>query len=302
MFSSLCWLSLLFLFARFSVLSLFRCFLFSFSFFASFSSFLLFFLAFSSSALFSLLSSSFLFLPLLLFPSFPSSSSSFSFPFWFLLLLSPLAPLSQLLSQLSLPFLLPFSSSCLSSSSSFVKSPLLSSSFVFVSFPLPSSSLHDGYSSFSSVLAASLVISLFFLFTFLAFGLRFLSVCVFGLFWCFSVFLVLVFSVPEFSFRTCICFLSSSLVGSFSCLCFCFFCLLLGSSLSSLFCVASFCSSCSSSTWFHPVASAAVPLSPAPSSSASLYFAPSSVPQPSSFRLRWEGGGGVGSGTETALT
>ena len=58
-------------------------------------------------------------------------------------------------------------------------------------------------------------------------------------------------------------------------LCLCFsFCLLLGSSLSSLFGASSFyCSS----IWFLPLASAAVPLSPAPSSSASLSFAHSSV-------------------------
>ena len=61
-------------------------------------------------------------------------------------------------------------------------------------------------------------------------------------------------------------------MGSFLCLCF-YFCLLLGSSLSSLFGASSFyCSS----TWFLPLASAAVPLSPAPSS-ASLSFAHSSV-------------------------
>ena len=58
--------------------------------------------------------------------------------------------------------------------------PFISSSFVSASFPLPSSSLHAGYSSFSSVLAASLVSSLFFLFVFLAFGFRFHSVCVLG--------------------------------------------------------------------------------------------------------------------------
>ena len=105
--SSLCWFSLLFIFAlfHFSVCILFCCFLFSFSFFASSSSFLLFcidlfFLCFVLSSFFG-----FLFPPSSPLPSFPSPSPSCSFPLWFLLL-SPLNPLSHLLSQFSLHFLL----------------------------------------------------------------------------------------------------------------------------------------------------------------------------------------------------
>ena len=138
-------------FSGFLFCFLFRCFLF----FASFSFFLLFFLDLSFICF--VLSSffGFSFLPSSPLPSFPSPSSSFSFPFWFLLL-SPLTPLSRLLSRLSLPFLLllPFRLFLLCP-----LTPFLSSSFVSVSFPLPSSSLHAGYSSFLSVLAASLVSS-----------------------------------------------------------------------------------------------------------------------------------------------
>ena len=97
LFSSLCLLSLLFLFAlfRFCVLSLsllpllvlFLC--------------LLLFPLLISGPFLCLLCSLF-FLRLFFSYLFLSSSSSLSFPFWFLLLLSPLAPLSRL----SLPFLL----------------------------------------------------------------------------------------------------------------------------------------------------------------------------------------------------
>ena len=135
-------------FSGFLFCFLFLCFLFSFSFLASVSSFLFFFLDLSFICF--LLSSFFgcSFPPSSPLPSFPSPSSSFSFPLWFLL--SPLTPLSRL----SHPFLLllPFRLFLLSP-----LTPFLSSSFVSVSFPLPSSSLHAGYSSFSSVLAASLV-------------------------------------------------------------------------------------------------------------------------------------------------
>ena len=91
----------------------------------------------------------FLFLPPSPLPSFPYPSSSFSFPLWFILL-SPLDPLSRLLSQFSVPFLLRLSFR------SFLLCPLpkfLSSSFVYVSFPLPSSSLHAASSSFWSILS-----------------------------------------------------------------------------------------------------------------------------------------------------
>ena len=124
----------------------FSSFLFSFSFAVSSSRslslppsplFSCYFLAIPSSALFYLLSSAFLFLPLLLF---------------LILLFVPVLVSSSLSSG---PSFSAFSS--LSFSSSFVLSPLLSSSFTSVSFPLPSSSLQAGYSSFSSVLAASLV-------------------------------------------------------------------------------------------------------------------------------------------------
>ena len=101
---------------------------------------------------------------------------------------------------------------------------------------------------------------------------------------------MLVFSVPEFSFRACIfvfsVHLSSATSRAFA-------------SDSSVFSALPYLASSvllfvSSSAWFHPVASAAVPLSqaPAPSSSASLYFAPSSL------RLCWGAGG---SGVDTAL-
>ena len=49
------------------------------------------------------------------------------------------------------------------------------------------------------------------------------------------MFLVLVFSDPGVRLSYLYLCLLLSLVGSFSCLCFCFFCLLLGSSFSSLF-------------------------------------------------------------------
>ena len=146
----------------------------------------------------------------------------------------------SLLWPLFLSFLFPFSSSCLSFSSSssclsfsssFVLSLLLSSSFVSVSSALPSSSLHAGSSSFSSVLAASWWVPLLPL-CLLSLWLSFSISLRFGLFWS-SLFLVLVFSVPGFSFRTCV---SSSLVGSFLCLCFCF-CLLLSFLIFPLLCL-----------------------------------------------------------------
>ena len=143
-----------------------------------------YFLAFPSFALFSLLSSAFLFLPLLLFPSFPSPSSSFSFPFWFLLL-SPLAPLSRLLSRLSLPFLLllPFLL--------FLLCPLPSSLFLFRLRFFPATLFFPSCWLFFLLVCPRYLFCgfLFFLFVLLAFGFRFLLVCVFGLFWpslCFS--------------------------------------------------------------------------------------------------------------------
>ena len=88
-------------------------------------------------------------------PLFPSPSSSFLFPFFFFFLLWPL------FLGFFLGFLFHFSSSCLSVASSMVPPPplFLSPSFVSVSFPLPSPSLRAGYSSFSSVLAVSLLSS-----------------------------------------------------------------------------------------------------------------------------------------------
>ena len=168
--SSLFWLSLLFLFALFrvSVCFLFHCFLFSFSFFASFSSFLLFFLDLSFICF--VLSSffGFSFPPSSPLPSFPSSS--FSFPFWFLLL-SPLTPLSRLLSGLSLAFpSLP---------------PLSSHPFSLFLFRLrffPSTLFLPFCWLFCLLICPRCLFGefLFFLFVFLAFGFRFLSVCVLG--------------------------------------------------------------------------------------------------------------------------
>ena len=133
--------------------SLFCCFLFSFSFFASSSSLLFFFLGLSFVCF--VLSSFFvfsfhpssplpllpLFLILLLFVPILVSSSSLSSGFSF-------SAFPSLSPALAFPPLPPSSS------------PLFfSSSFVSVSFPLSSSSLPADYSSFSSVLAASLVVS-----------------------------------------------------------------------------------------------------------------------------------------------
>ena len=178
-------------FFRFSVLFLFRCFLFSFAFFASFSSFLLLFLGFSF-VCFVLSSSAFLFLPLL----FPSSSSSFSFPFWFLLL-SPLAPLSRILSRLSLPFLLllPFLL--------FLLCPLPSSLFIIRLRFFPSTLFFPSCWLFFLLVCPRCLFGgfLFFLFAFLAFGFRFLLVCV-----CSDR--ILTFGILAFGFRfllVCVC-------------------------------------------------------------------------------------------------
>ena len=92
--------------------------------------------------------------PLLLSPPSPIPHPTFLFPLWFLLL-SPLTPLSRLLSRFSIPFPLRLSFRF------FLLCPLpqfLSSSCVSVSFPLPSSSLHAASSS-CYVLSASLVSS-----------------------------------------------------------------------------------------------------------------------------------------------
>ena len=191
-FSSLCWLSLLFLFVlfRFSVLFLFT---------ASSSRSLslppsplssCYFLAFPSSALFSL----WLFFSSL-FSSRPSPLPHPPFR-------SHFGSFFSLLWPLFLDFLFPFSSSCLSFSSSFC--PLPSPLFLFHLRFFPSTLFFPSCWLFFLLVSPRCLFGgfLVFLFAFLAFGLRFLSVCVFGLFWCFSVFLVLVFSVPEFSFVT----------------------------------------------------------------------------------------------------
>ena len=104
-----------------------------------------------------------------LFSSFPSPLSSFSFPFWFLLL-SPLAPLSRL----SLPFLLLF-----------LLCPLPSSLFIFRLRFFPSTLFFSSCWLFFLLVCPRCLFGgfLFFLFVFLAFGFRFLLVCVFGLFW-----------------------------------------------------------------------------------------------------------------------
>ena len=278
----------------FSPLSLcpFSGFLFCFSFAASSSRSLslppsplssCYFLAFPSSALFSS-SFGFSFLPSSPLPHPPFRSR---YVFFFSLLW-------PLFLGFILGFLYPFSS-CLSFSSSFVLSPLLSSSFVSVSFHLPSSSLHSGYSSFSSVLAASLVGSSSSSLPSSPLAFAFSQSAFLGCSGLLCVSRVGVFSPGVLLSYLCLCLLSSSLVGSFLCLCFCF-CLLLGSSFSSLFCASSFYYS---STWILPVASAAVPLSPAPSSSASLYFARSSVLSLPLFSSAL--GGGADSGAVTAL-
>ena len=242
-----------------------------------------YFLAFPLSAWFSLLSSAFLFLPLLLFPS---SSSSFSFPFWFLLL-SPLAPLSQLSFPflLRLPFLL------------FLLYPLPSSLFLFRLCFFPSTLFFPSCWLFFLLVCLTPRYLfdgfLFFLFAFLAFGLRFLSVCVFGLFWsslCFSCwcfrsrgspFVPVSLSSLLISRRLLLVplLLSSSrlfLIFPLLCLFFLLFFYLVPS------CRLCYCVSLSSSFF--------------------LGFAllrSFLCPQPSSLRLRW--GGGVGSGAETAL-
>ena len=134
-----------------------------------------YFLAFPSSALFSLLSSAFLFLPLLLLPlflillfvpvlvsSFLSSGPSFS-------------AFSSLSPPLAFPSLPPLSSPLFIFRLRFFPSVLFfPSCWLFFLLVCP----HCLFGGF-----------LFFLFAFLAFGFRFLSVCVFGLFWsslCFS--------------------------------------------------------------------------------------------------------------------
>ena len=180
-----------------------------------------------------------------LFPSFPSSSSSFfSFPFWFLLLLSHLAPLSQL----SLPFLLllPFFL--------FLLRPLPSFLFLFRLRFFPSFLLFPSCWLFFLLVCPRCLFGGF-LFAFLAFGLRFFSVFAFGFLWCFSVFRVLVCSVPEFCFHACISVfsphLSSATSRAFASDSSVFFSALpyLTSSVPLL--------SVSSSSWFLPVASAA---------------------------------------------
>ena len=167
------------------------------------------FLALPSSALFSLLSSSFLFLPLLLFPSFPSSSSSFSFPFWVLLLLSPLAPLSWL----SLPFLL------LLPSLLFLLRPLSSSLFLFRLRFFPSTLFFPSCSLFFLLVCPRYL----WWFPLLPLCLR-PSLILSLRFWVVLVLLCVsrvgVFGPGVLFSCLYLCLLSSSLVGSFSCLCF----------------------------------------------------------------------------------
>ena len=265
---------LLFALFRFSVLFLFHCFFFSFSFFASFS-FLLLFLSLSFVCF--VLSSFFGF-------SFPPFSPLPLLPLFLILLFVPVLVSSSISSgRFFLGFLFPFSSSCLSFSSSFC--PLPSSLFLFrllffPFYPLLPFLLAILPSRLSSLLLwwfPCLPLCLLSLWPSLSLSLRFWVVLVI-----LCVSHVGVFGPGVLLSYLYLCLLSSSLVGSFSCLCLCFFYLLLGSSFSSLFCASSFCSY---STWFLPVASAAVLLSPAPSS-ASLYFAPS-------FLGSAGGGGGV---------
>ena len=92
-------------------LCLFLCLLLSFSFLVSFYCFSSFFLDLPYFAWFSLFIFGFLFLPPSPLPSFPYLSSSFSFPLW-VILLSPLVPLSRLLSRFSVPFRLGLSFRC----------------------------------------------------------------------------------------------------------------------------------------------------------------------------------------------
>ena len=285
-FSSLCWLSLLFLFAlfRFSVLFLFSCFLFSFSFFASFSFFFLLFLGLS-------------------FVCFVLSSFfGFSFP--------PSSPLPLL--PLFLLFVPVLVSSSLSSGPSFsafssLSPPLAFPSLPPLSSPLFSLPLSSPFLSLYPLLPFTLAILPSRLSSLPLWWFPLLPLCLLSLWpslslsvhsWVVLVLLCVsrvgVFGPGVLLSSLYLCLLSSSLVGSFLCLCFCF--CLLDSSLSSLFCASSFSYS---STWFLPVASAAVPLSPAPSFSASLYFAPSSVLSLPLFGSA--GGGRVGSGAETAL-
>ena len=260
MFSSLCWLSLLFLFAlfRFSVLFLFRCFLFSFSFFASFSSFLLLFLGLSFICF--VLSSSFGF-------SFPPSPPLPLLPLFLILLFVPVLVSSSLSSGPS--FSASFSVfSSLSPTLAFPSLPPLSSPLFFLPLLSPFLSLYSLVPFMLAILPSRqsslplwwfplLPLCILSLWPSLSLSLRFWVVLVL-----LCVSRVGVFGPGVLLSYMYLCLLSSSLVGSFLCLCFCFFCLLLSSSLSSLFCY--------SSTWFLPVASAAVPLSPAPSSSTSL--------------------------------
>ena len=212
------------------------------------------------------------------FSSFPSSSSSFSFPFWFHLLPSPLAPLPRL----SLPFLLLLP---------FLLHPLPSSLFLFRLCFFPSTLFFPSCWLFFLLVCPRCLFGgfLFFLFAFLAFGLRlFLSLR----FWVVLVLLCVsrvgVFSPGVLFSCLYLCLLSSAPSRAFASASSIFFLAFpyLPSSVPLL--------SVSSSTWFLPVTSTAVPLSPAPapSSSASLYFAPPSVPQPSSLLLCWWGGGG----------
>ena len=167
------------------------------------------FLTFPSSALFSLLSSAFLFLSLLLFPSFPSPSSSFSYPFWFLLL-SPLAPLSQL----SLPFLLllPFRLFLFCPSPLFFSLHLLPPFlFLYPLLPFMRAILPSHLSSLPLCSVPLLPLCLLSLWLSVSLSLRFWVVLVF------SVFLVWVFSVPGFSFRPCVSFFSPHFLLAPSC-------------------------------------------------------------------------------------
>ena len=168
-----------------------------------------------------------LFLPLLLFLIL----LLFVPVFWFLLL-SPLGPLSRL----SLPFLL------LLLFLLFLLRLLPSFLFLFrLRFFPPFFFFPSCWLFFLLVCPRCLFGGLFFfLFAFLAFGLRFFSVFALGFSGASLCSRVGVFGPGVLFSCLYLCLLFLSLVCCFSCPCFWFFCLLLGSSFSCLFC-ASFC-------------------------------------------------------------
>ena len=195
-------------FSGFLFCFLFRCFLFSFSFFASFSSFILFFLGLSFICF--VLSS--------FFGLFFSSLFSSSLPLSLILLFVPVLVSSSFSSDPS--FLASFSTfSSLSTPLAFPSLPPLSSHpfslFLFRLRFFPSALFLPSCWLFFLLVCPRCLFGefLFFLFVFLAFGFRFLSVCVLGS----SPLLVLVFSVPGFSFRSCVSFFSPHFSWAPSC-------------------------------------------------------------------------------------